>query len=97
MAHSIRNNKLEAPQFFIPHFKGSSSQDQHKTLGCRLITTKVTLTGKSHFMLIFLTPQGHFTKLHQLRKVDFVESTHQGPTPSQYAVYEPAYTSGRVC
>ncbi len=57
-------------KFFLSHFKGSSSQDQQKTLGCRLITSKVTLTGKSHFMLIFLTPQGHFTKLHQLRKVD---------------------------
>ncbi len=57
-------------KFFLSHFKGSSSQDQQKTLGCRLITSKVTLTGKSHFMLIFLTPFGHFTKLHQLPNVD---------------------------
>jgi hypothetical protein len=59
-------------KFFLSHFKGSSSQYQQKNLGCRLITSKVTLTDKSHFMLIFLTPEGHFTKLHQLRKVDFV-------------------------
>jgi hypothetical protein len=36
---------VDAPQIFLSHFEGSSSQDQQKTLGCRLITSKVTLTG----------------------------------------------------
>ena len=39
--------------FFSSHFKWPSSQDQQKTNSCRLITFKVTLTGQSHFMLIF--------------------------------------------
>ena len=46
----IRNDKLEARQFFLFNFKGTPSQDQQKTLGRRLITVKVTLTGQSHFM-----------------------------------------------
>jgi hypothetical protein len=50
----IRNDKLEARQFFLFHFKGTPSQDQQKTFRRRLITFKVTLTDQSHFMLIFL-------------------------------------------
>ncbi len=46
--------KLEARKFFLSSFKGPSSQDQQKTLRGRLITFKVTLTGQSHFMLIFV-------------------------------------------
>ncbi len=38
----------------LSNFKGPSSQDQQKTIRCRLITSKVTLTGQSHFMLIFV-------------------------------------------
>ncbi len=38
----------------LSHFKWPSAQDQQKTNSCRLITLKVTLTGQSHFMLIFL-------------------------------------------
>ncbi len=49
-AHLIRNDKLEARQFFLVHFKGTPSQDQQKTLRRRFITFKVTLTGQSHFM-----------------------------------------------
>jgi len=52
----IRNDKLEARQFFLFHFKGTPSQDHQKTSRRRLIAFKVTLTGQSHFMLIFLTP-----------------------------------------
>ncbi len=40
--------------FFLSHCKGPSSQDQQKTIERRLITSKVTLTGRSHFMLIFV-------------------------------------------
>ncbi len=40
--------------FFLSYFKGPSSQDQQKTIVRRLITSKVTLTGQSHFMLIFV-------------------------------------------
>jgi hypothetical protein len=40
--------------FFFFHFKGPSSQDQQKTIRRRLITFKVTLTGQSHFKLIFV-------------------------------------------
>jgi hypothetical protein len=36
------------------HFKGLSSQDQQKTKRRRLIISKVTLTGQSQFMQIFL-------------------------------------------
>jgi hypothetical protein len=52
----MRNDKLEVRQFFLSNFKGTPSQDQEKTLRRRLITVKVTLTGQSHFMQIFLTP-----------------------------------------
>ncbi len=41
----IRNDKLEARQFVLFHFKGTLSQDQQKTFRLRLITFKVTLTG----------------------------------------------------
>ncbi len=36
------------------YFKGPSSQDQQKTIRRRLITSKITLTVQSHFMLIFV-------------------------------------------
>jgi hypothetical protein len=39
---------------FLSYFKGTSSKDQQKTIRRRLITLKVTLTGQSHFMLIFV-------------------------------------------
>jgi hypothetical protein len=42
--------------FFSSPFKWISSQDQQKTNRPRLIIYKVTLTGQSHFMRIFLTP-----------------------------------------
>ena len=42
--------------FFSSPFKWISSQDQKKTNRRRLIIYKVTLTGQSHFMRIFLTP-----------------------------------------
>jgi hypothetical protein len=41
-------------KFFLSHFKWPSSQDQQKTIVRRLITSKITLTGQSHFMLIFV-------------------------------------------
>jgi hypothetical protein len=41
-------------KFFLSHFKWPSSQDQQKTIVHRLITPEVTLTGQSHFMLIFV-------------------------------------------
>jgi hypothetical protein len=40
--------------FFKSYIKGPSSQDQQKTFRRRLIIFKVTLTGQSHFMLIFV-------------------------------------------
>jgi hypothetical protein len=40
--------------FFSSHLKWISSQDQQKTNRRRLIIYKVTLTGQSHFMRIFL-------------------------------------------
>jgi hypothetical protein len=40
--------------FFSSHFKWSSSQDQQKTNRRRWIIYKVTLTGQSHFLQIFL-------------------------------------------
>ncbi len=40
--------------FFSSHFKWISSQDQQKTKRCCLIIYKVTLTGQSHLMRIFL-------------------------------------------
>jgi hypothetical protein len=39
---------------FLSYFKGPSSQDQQKTIRRRLITSKFTLTGQSHLMLIFV-------------------------------------------
>ncbi len=38
----IRNDKLEARQIFLFHFKGTPSQDQQKPFRRRLITFKVT-------------------------------------------------------
>ena len=52
--YSIRICKLEARKFFLFNFKWPSSQDQQKTIVRRLITSKVTLTCQSHFMLIFV-------------------------------------------
>jgi hypothetical protein len=46
------NWRLE--KFFLSHFKGPSSQDQQKTFGRRLMTFKVTLSGQSHCMLLFI-------------------------------------------
>jgi hypothetical protein len=40
--------------FFSSHFKGIPSQDQQKTNRRRLIISKVTLTGQSDFMRIFV-------------------------------------------
>jgi hypothetical protein len=42
---------------FLSYFKGPSSKDQQKTIRRRLITFKVTLTGQSQFMLIFVLPK----------------------------------------
>ena len=39
---------------FLSYFKGPSSKDQQKTIRRRLIIFKVTLTGQSHFLLIFV-------------------------------------------
>jgi hypothetical protein len=39
---------------FSSQFKWPSSQDQQKTIVRCLITSQVTLTGQSHFMLIFV-------------------------------------------
>jgi hypothetical protein len=39
---------------FFSHFNWPSSQDQQKTFRRQLITSEVTLTGQSHFMMIFL-------------------------------------------
>ncbi len=55
--------------------KWPSSQDRQKIFRCRLITSKVTLNGQCHFILIFL----HFTKLHQLRKVTLVDLDRVAP------------------
>ncbi len=52
--HSIPTGKLEAWIFFKSYFQGPSSQDQQKTFRRCFITFKVTLTGQSHFMLIYL-------------------------------------------
>jgi hypothetical protein len=41
-------------KFFSSHFKGISSQDEQKTNRRRLIIPKVTLTGQSDFMRIFV-------------------------------------------
>ncbi len=61
--HSIPTGKLEARIFFKSYFKGPSSQDQQETFRRRIITFKVTLTGQSHFILIFVlrkvTLRGH--------------------------------------
>ncbi len=45
--HSIRTGKLECR---LSHFKGKSTKNHW----CRLVTSKVTLIGQSHFMLIFV-------------------------------------------
>ncbi len=52
--YSIRICKLEARTNFLSNFKWPSSQDQQKTIVRRLITSKVTLTDQSHFILIFV-------------------------------------------
>jgi hypothetical protein len=53
---------------FLSYFKGPSSRDQQKIIRRRLITSKVTLTGQSHLMLIFVlasTPYHECTQLAQ--------------------------------
>jgi len=65
--HSIPAGKLKARIFFLSNFKGPYSQDQQKTFRRRLISFKVTLTGQSHFMLIFVllkvTLRGHINSV----------------------------------
>ncbi len=56
-------HKLEARKFFSSHFKGILSQDQQKTNRRRLIIFKVTLTGQSHFMRIFVTLRGYINSV----------------------------------
>jgi hypothetical protein len=51
---------------FLSYFKGPSSQDQQKFFRRSLITSKVTLTGQSHLMLIFVLRKVT-TKSYQLR------------------------------
>ena len=82
--YSIRICKLEARKIFLSHFKWPSSQDQQKSIVRRLITSKVTLTGQSHFMLIFLIPKGQFTKSHQLLTMN--ERCHTNSVPWMYVI-----------
>ncbi len=93
---SVKANWGAARQFFLFHFKGTPSQDQQKTFRRRLITFKVTLTGQSHFMPIFLlrkvTLRGHINSLkwpHHPRP----PWTKGGGTPSP-AVEGPIRTTG---
>ncbi len=62
---SVMTNWRLGNLFF--HLKGTPSQDQQKTFRRRLITFKVTLTGQSHFMLIFwlrkVTLRGHINSI----------------------------------
>jgi hypothetical protein len=75
----IRNDKLEARQFFFFHFKGTPSQDQQKTYRRRLITFKVTLTGQSHFAYFF----------DSVRSLYAVTSTPLGDPLTRRRVYPP--------
>ncbi len=59
--------------YFLCHFKRPASQDQQKTNSRRLMTFKITLTGQSHFMLIFLTPQSQFTRSYSTVQYSTVE------------------------
>ncbi len=63
---------------FLSFFKGSSSQDQQKTIRRRLITSKVTFTGQSHLMLIFLLRK--FTLPNRINSVPWMN----GVTPTPY-------------
>ncbi len=57
--------------FFYLILKGLHHNISKKTFGRRLIISKVTLTGQSHFMLIFLTPHKVnlriFARKHKLK------------------------------
>ncbi len=66
-AQSIRNDKLEVPLNYLSHFQGPTSQNHQKTITRRLLTSEVTLTSKSHFILFFLLRKVNFKS----RKVDF--------------------------
>jgi hypothetical protein len=50
---------------FLSYFKGPSSQDQ-QTIRCCLITSKVTLTGQSHFMLIFVLHKVTYNRINSV-------------------------------
>ncbi len=64
---------------FLCHFKRPASQDQQKTNSRRLMTFKITLTGQSHFMLIFwlrkVNLRGHTVQYST------VQYSRQRPTP----------------
>jgi hypothetical protein len=64
--------------FFSSHFQGILSQDQQKTNRRRLIISKVTLSGQSHFMQIFVLRKA--TLQNRINSVPWMT----GVTPTPY-------------
>jgi hypothetical protein len=83
LAESIPRNPGLLKRLRLSHFKGPPSQDQQKTIGRRLITSHVTLAGRSH-LLIFLLRKVTLTKLHQLRTMN--ERGHSNSVLWMYAI-----------
>ena len=63
--------------FFSSHFKGILSQDQQKTNRRRLIISKVTLSGQSHFMQIFVLRKA--TLQNRINSVPWMTGVTQTP------------------
>jgi hypothetical protein len=70
LAESIPRNLGLFKRLWLSHLKWPPSQDQQKNIGRRLITSHVTLTGRSHSMLIFLYHLVTLSILHQLRTMN---------------------------
>jgi hypothetical protein len=65
-AQIFRAGKLEACSFFFLNFKGTPSQEEHKTIFSSLTICKMALSDQSDFPAIF--------RLHQMTYRNFINS-----------------------
>jgi hypothetical protein len=63
----IRTVKLEAQQIFIWNFKGTPSQEEHKTIFSGVKIYEITLSDQIDFPGIFQSLEDDFPEFHQFR------------------------------
>ncbi len=73
-AQIIRAGKLEARPFFFSNFKGTRSQEEHKTNFSGLKISKMGLSGKSDAMALFSAVRYTLCDTY----IDFLQSVNSG-------------------